>query len=89
MSEAESTVLAVRYVNDAAYTEMGGVGTAPEPQARKPMTKSKVGRLQKPSKSPPSVALNSIGPAIRKSLPALLIFASMVALIVIYWFLTQ
>ena len=89
MSEAESTVLAVREVYGAYYTEMGGVGTAPEPQARKPMTKSKVGRLQKPPKSPPSVARNSIGPAIRKSLPALLIFASMVALIVIYRFLTQ
>jgi hypothetical protein len=30
MSEAESTVLAVREVYGAYYTEMGGVGTAPE-----------------------------------------------------------
>jgi hypothetical protein len=89
MSEAESTVLAVREVYGAYYIEMGGVGTAPEPQARKPMTKSKVGGLQKPPKSPPSVARNSIGPAIRKFLPALLIFASMVAVIVAYKFLTQ
>src|SRR5437868_12341115 len=36
MSEAESTVLAVRDVYGAYYTEMGGVGEAPEPpQARK------------------------------------------------------
>jgi hypothetical protein len=39
MSEAESTVLAVREVYGAYYTEMGGVGAAPEPQARKPTTK--------------------------------------------------
>src|ERR1700731_4529276 len=48
MSEAESTALAVREVYGAYYSEMGGVGAAPEPQARKPMTKSKVMRLQKP-----------------------------------------
>jgi hypothetical protein len=89
MSEAESTVLAVREVYGAYYTEMGGVGTAPEPQARKPMTEGKVVRLQKPPKPPPSVPRNSIGSTIRKSLPALLIFASMVALIVTYRFLTQ
>jgi hypothetical protein len=89
MSEAESTVLAVREVYGAYYTEMGGVGAAPEPQARKPMTEGKVVRLQKPPKPSPSVARNSIGSTIRKSLPALLIFSSMVALIVAYRFLTQ
>src|ERR1700738_5217454 len=36
MSEAESTGLAVREVYGAYYSEMGGVGAAPEPQARKP-----------------------------------------------------
>src|SRR5882724_5770742 len=36
MSEAESTALAVREVYSAYYREMGGVGAAPEPQARKP-----------------------------------------------------
>jgi hypothetical protein len=89
MSEAESAMLAVREVYGAYYTEMGGVGTVPEPQARKPMTKRKVGRLQKPPKSPRSVTRHSIGPAIRRSLPALLIFASMVALIFAYKFLTR
>ncbi len=32
MSEAESTLLAVREVYSAYYSEMGGVGAAPEPQ---------------------------------------------------------
>src|SRR5713101_4952812 len=38
MSEAESTALAIREVYNAYYSEMGGVGAAPEPQARKPTT---------------------------------------------------
>jgi hypothetical protein len=42
MSEAESTALAVREVYSAYYSEMGGVGAAPEPQARKPTTESNV-----------------------------------------------
>jgi hypothetical protein len=91
MSEAESTVLAIREVYGAYYTEMGGVGTAPEPQARKPTTEGKVVRIQRPPKTQPaqSTARNSTGPMIRKSLPALLIFAGMVALIVAYRFLTH
>jgi hypothetical protein len=89
MSEAESTVLAVREVYSAYYSEMGGVGAAPEPQARKSATEAKVVRLQKPPKPQPasSAVRNSTG--LRKSLPALLIFASMVALIVTYRFLTH
>src|SRR3954453_5933244 len=35
MSEAESTNLAIREVYAAYYSEMGGEGPAPEPQARK------------------------------------------------------
>jgi hypothetical protein len=88
MSEAESTLLAVREVYSAYYSEMGGVGTAPDPRARKPTTEGKLVRLQKPPKSPPSVAYSWIRPAIRESLPALLIFASMAALIVAYKLLT-
>jgi hypothetical protein len=83
MSEAESTVLAVREVYSAYYSEMGGVGAAPEPQARKPTTKG-----NKPQPAPPATR-SSTGPMIRKYLPALLIFASMVALIVAYRLLTQ
>jgi hypothetical protein len=91
MSEAESTVLAVREVYVAYYTELGGVGTAPEPQTRKLTTEGKVVRIQGSSKaqSAPSVARNPTWPRIRKSLLALLIFAGMVALIVTYRFLTQ
>src|SRR5712672_1418891 len=90
MSEAESTVLAVREVYSAYYSEMGGVGAAPEPKARTPTTEGKVVRFQRrPKPQPGSAARHSTGPMIRKSLPALLIFASMVALIVTYRFLTQ
>jgi hypothetical protein len=91
MSEAESTALAVREVCSAYYSEMGGVGAVPEPKARTPATESKVVRLQRrPKPQPgPSAGRHSTRPMIRKSLPALLIFASMVALIVTYKFLTQ
>jgi hypothetical protein len=91
MSEAESTALAVREVYSAYYSEMGGVGAAPEPKARTPTTEGKVVRVQRRPKPQPglSTARHSTRPTIRKSLPALLIFASMVALIVAYRFLTQ
>ena len=88
MSEAESTALAVREVYNAYYSEMGGVGAAPEPKARTPTTAGKVERRPKPQPSR-SAARHSTRPMIRKSLPALLIFASMVALIVVYRFLTE
>src|SRR6476660_329571 len=77
MSEAESTALAVREVYSAYYSEMGGVGAAPEPRVRKPTTEGNVVRLQRPPE-PQSAARKSTRPMIRKSLPALLIFASMV-----------
>jgi len=91
LSEAESTVLAVREVYSAYYSEMGGVGAAPEPQSRKPTNDRNVARLQRPAKPHPaaSAARNSTGPAIRKFLRALLIFASVVALIVAYKFLSH
>jgi hypothetical protein len=91
VSEAESTALAVREVYSAYYIEMGGVGAAPEPNARTPTTAGKVVRLQRRPKPQPglSAARHSTRPMIRKCLPALLIFASMVALIVASRFLTQ
>jgi len=89
MSEVESTMLAVREVYAAYYTEMGGVGTAPEPQARKPMTEGKVARSQRPLKLAPTEPRSSSSVAIRKTLPVLLIFASMVALLVAYRLLAQ
>ena len=88
MSEAESTALAIREVYSAYYREMGGVGVAPEPKARTPTTMGKVERRPKPQPSL-SAARQSTRPMIGKSLSALLIFASMVALIVAYRFLTQ
>src|SRR5271169_2186945 len=91
MSEAESTAVAVREVYSAYYTKMGGVGAAPEPKARPPTTEGRVGRFQRGPKPQPvqSAARRSTMPMIRKSLATLLIFASMVALIVAYRFLTQ
>jgi hypothetical protein len=91
MSETESTAVAVREVYSAYYSEMGGVGAAPEPKARTPKTEGKAGRFQKGPKPQPglSAARHSTMPMIRKSVAALLIFASMVALIAAYRFLTQ
>ena len=90
MSEAESTALAVREVYSAYYSEMGGVGAAPEPKARTPTTENKVVRFQRGPKPQPSLSSrHSTSPMIRKSLPALLIFACMVALIVACIILTQ
>ena len=88
MTEAESSALAVREVYSAYYNEMGGVGAAPEPKARTATTAGKVERGPEPQPSL-SAARRSTSPMIRKSLPALLIFACMVALIVAYRFLTQ
>jgi hypothetical protein len=91
MSEAESTALAVREVYTAYYSEMGGVGAAPEPKARTRTSEGKGVRSQRRPKPQPglSAARDSTRPMIRKSLPALLIFASMVAAIVAYGFLAQ
>ncbi|OAE99595.1 hypothetical protein AYJ54_33100 [Bradyrhizobium centrolobii] len=91
MSEAESTALAIREVYSAYYREMGGVGAAPEPKARTQTTEGKVVRSQRRPKPQAglSAARHSTRPIIRKSLRALLIFASMVALIVAYRFLAQ
>jgi hypothetical protein len=86
MSEAESTALAVREVYSAYYSEMGGVGAAPEPKARTQTSAGKVVRLQRGPKpqQDQSAVRHSTRPMIRKSLTTLLIFASMVALIFAY-----
>ena len=91
MSETESTALAVREVYSAYYSEMGGAGAAPEPKTRSATTTGKVVPLQRRPEPQPglSAARHSTRPMIRKSLSALLIFASMVALIVAYRFLAQ
>src|ERR1700746_1508944 len=56
MSEAESTALAVREVYSAYYSEMGGVGAAPEPKARTPTTEGKVVRVQRRPKPHPGLS---------------------------------
>jgi hypothetical protein len=86
MSEADSTAVAIREVYSAYYNEMGGVGAAPDPKARAPTT---AGKIEKRPRPQPSLSAARLSTRIRKSLPALLIFASMVALIVAYRFLTQ
>ena len=91
MSEAESTALAVREVYSAYYSEMGGVGAAPQPKTRTPTTAGKVTQFQRRPKPQRdlSAGRHSTMPMIRKQLPALLVLASMVALIVAYKILTQ
>jgi hypothetical protein len=89
MSEAESTALAVREVYSAYYSEMGGMGAAPEPKPRTPTTAGKGTQFQGGPKPPPGSGRHSTMPMFRKSLPALLIFAGLVALVVAYRFLTQ
>src|SRR4029079_1525228 len=46
MNEADSTALSIREVYSAYYSEMGGEGAAPEPQARKPAKEGNVVRFQ-------------------------------------------
>src|SRR5260370_17287929 len=73
MSEAESTALAVREVYSAYYSEMGGVGAAPEPKARTPTTEGKVVRVQRRAKPHPALSAppHSTTPIIPHSLPPL------------------
>jgi hypothetical protein len=87
MSEAESRALAVREVYSAYYSEMGGVGAAPEPL--KPTTAGNVVGLKRPLKRQPGPSDARTRPIIPKSLQPLLIFAGMVALIVAVKFLTH
>jgi hypothetical protein len=89
MNEAQSTVQAVREVYSAYFSEMGGVGAAPELQRRKPVSEGKVVQFKRTPKPAPSSARNSTMPMISKSLRALLIFAGIVALIFTYRFLTH
>jgi hypothetical protein len=91
MSETDSKAIAVRETYQAYYSEMGGAGAAPEPEARKPTSEDNVVRFQKPPK--PAVTASAgrgpTGPASKRPIPALLIFAAMVAAIAAYKFLTR
>src|ERR1700687_999316 len=88
MSEAESTVLAVREVYSAYYSEMGGVGAAPEPEGRNAAGEGNVLKVKPRNPQPAtSAAGTSAGPISRKSVSTLLIFVGMVVLIAAYRFL--
>ena len=91
MSEVESTAMAVREVYSVYYTEMGGVGAAQEPRARTPTIEREVVQSQRQPRTPrgQSAARHSTAPMPRKLLPALLIFAGVMALIVAFRFLAQ
>ncbi|VIO78201.1 hypothetical protein CI41S_61720 [Bradyrhizobium ivorense] len=87
MSEAESKVAAVREVYTSYYREMGGLGTAPDLEAAAASATKGAARSPTPRMTPPARLAAPDRPAGRKSVPALLIFAAMVALIVAYTFL--
>ncbi|MCA1456841.1 hypothetical protein I6F35_27090 [Bradyrhizobium sp. BRP22] len=89
MSEAESKAVAVREIYASYYSEMGGVGAAPELETVAASADDGAARSQKARMPPPArlAAAAPDRPAVRKSMPALLIFAAMVALLVVYKFL--
>jgi hypothetical protein len=91
MSEAESKVVAVREIYASYYSDMGGLGAAPELEAPGTSGDNADARSQGPRRPPPArlAAAPSDRSAARKSVPALLIFAAMVALIAAYKFLTN
>jgi len=91
MSEAESTAVAVREVYSALLQRDGRRGRGAGTKGSHTNDRRQSQAVQRGPKPQPglSAARHSTMPMIRKSLPALLIFASMVALIVAYRFLTQ
>jgi hypothetical protein len=90
MSEAKSKTVAVNEIYLTYYREMGGSGTAPEPEPR-PVAKSSgddnVVRFQKPAA--PKPARDATPGNARRPVPALLIFVALVALIAAYKFLVN
>ncbi|WP_166307201.1 hypothetical protein [Bradyrhizobium sp. 2S1] len=89
MSEAESKGVALQEVYVSYYGEMGGCGAAPELDAPAKSGDNDTVQSQRPRR-PPAARLTagaSDRPAARISVPALLIFAAMVALIAAYAFL--
>ncbi|KPF95314.1 hypothetical protein IP86_19635 [Rhodopseudomonas sp. AAP120] len=96
MSEIESKAIAVRETYQAYYSDMGGTGDAPEPEPRtvrdEPAVDNVV-RFQKPTKPAPArPADRGARPTPqggRKPVPALLIFAALVAIVVAWKFLTR
>ena len=90
MSEAESKVVAVREVYASYYSEMGGLGAAPELEAPAGSVANGVVQSERPRKRQPArlaAAAPDDRPTLRKPVPVLLIFVAMVALIAAYRFL--
>jgi hypothetical protein len=90
MNEIESKALAVSEIYAAYYSEMGGSGTAPEPEPRpkpKPDPNNVVKFERARDVRVPSSSAGSKPGKTRKPLPALLIFAAMVAAIAAFKFL--
>ncbi|MBI5129928.1 MAG: hypothetical protein HZA66_10835 [Rhodopseudomonas palustris] len=100
MSEIESKAIAVRETYQAYYSDMGGTGEAPEPEPRSPppaeAATDNVVRFQKPKPKPQPKVTRAADRAARpapqtgrKPVPALLIFAALVAVVVAWKFLTR
>jgi hypothetical protein len=91
MNEAESKAVSVREVYAAYYNEMGGAGAAPDLESLGTSVDDRAVRSQRPHRPQPArlAAVASDRRAVRKSVPALLIFAVVVALIAAYRFLTN
>ena len=98
MSEIESKAIAVRETYQAYYSDMGGAGAAPEPEPRPALDEvpvDNVVRFQKPPKPKPSPArpadrgARPLSASGRRPVPALLIFAVLVAIVVAWKFLTR
>lgn len=86
MSESESKIRTIREVYDAYYREMGGAGATPSTDPLDTSTDDNIVRFQKPRRPQPpsSAAGTTTGPKGRRPVPALLIFAGMVAVIAAY-----
>ena len=90
ISEPESKALAVREIYAAYYSEMGGTGAAPEPDPRPKTMEDNVVRFERARESrAPSSAARGSKLKTRKPIPALLIFAAMVAAIAAFKFLVN
>jgi len=88
MGEAESTAIAIREVYSAYYVEMGGVGEAPEPTAQSSDSKTVQLQMGAAKHDVPTVP-QSPRSRIQIFLPALLLFASMLALLLSFLILTR
>jgi hypothetical protein len=88
MGEAESTAIAIREVYSAYYVEMGGVGEAPESTAQSSDGKTVQLQMGAAKRDVPA-APQSTRSRIPVFLPALLLFASMLALLLSFLILTR